>query len=251
MISNPNSDEKAARLNEIVKRFSNAVHDLKIYHYTLKQLVDAEEDRILLQKAAGRFFVLIRDVLVNYLCLEFSKLLGPPKSCGVENFSVENILNDAKFGWSEQLKESVNGALARIPPSFRDRKNGAIYTARKKYSAHYDKEVFLANEVIGEFPEGDDELALTALEEISNLFYEARFGEIRGEMILTGAGDVHDLKKCLCRGLAFKKLFHEPGADVQHLYKLLKEECPYLYEPRPAGRKKTQRTKRTKGTENR
>jgi hypothetical protein len=233
MISNPNSDEKAARLDEIVKRFSNAVHDLKIYHYTLKQLVDAEEDRILLQKAAGRFFVLIRDVLVNYLCLEFSKLLGPGeslvgKNSRVENFSVENILNDAEFGWSEQLKQSVNEALARIPPSFRDRKSGAIYTARNKYSAHYDKEVFLATEVIGEFPEGDDELALTALEEISNLFYEARFGEIGGEMILTYAGDFHDLKKCLCMGLAFDKLFHEPGADVQGLYKLRKKECPHL-----------------------
>jgi hypothetical protein len=228
MISNPKSDEKAARLDEIVNRFSDAVHDLKIYHNTLKQLVDSEDDRILLQRAAGRFFELIQDVLFNYLYLEFSKLLGPGKSCGVENFSVENILNDEGFGWSEQLKQSVNGALARIPPSFRDRKNGAIYMARKKYSAHYDKEVFLANEVIGEFPEGDDELALTALEEISNLFYEARFGEIRGKMILTGAGDVHDLKKCLCRGLAFEKLFHEPGADVQRLYGLRKEECPHL-----------------------
>ncbi len=228
MNSNPTPEEEAARLDEIVKRFSDAVHDLKIYHYTLKQLADSEEDHILLQKAAGRFFELIQNVLFNYLYLEFSKLLGPPKSCGVENFSVENILNDAKFRWSEQLKESVNEELARIPPSFRDRKSGAIYTARNKYSAHYDKEVFLANEVIGEFPEGDDELALKALEEISNLFYEARFGKIRGDMVLTGAGDVHDLKKCLCRGLAFDKLFHEPGADVQGLYKLRKEECPHL-----------------------
>ena len=142
MNSNPNSDEKAARLDEIVNRFSDAVHDLKIYHYTLKQLVDSEDDRILLQRAAGRFFELIRYVLVNYLVLEFSKLLGPSKSCGVENFSVENILNDEGFGWSEQLKHSVSEALARIPPSFRDRKNGAIYRARNKYSAHYDKEVF-------------------------------------------------------------------------------------------------------------
>ncbi|MBN1929218.1 MAG: hypothetical protein JW764_06725 [Chlorobiaceae bacterium] len=233
MISNPKSDEKTARLDEILKRFSDAVHDLKINHYTLNQLVDAEEDRILLQWAAGRFFELIRNVLVNYLCLEFSKLLGPGeslvgKNSRVENFSVENILNDAEFDWSEQLKQSVNEELARIPPSFRDRKSGAIYRARNKYSAHYDKEFFLANEVIGEFPEGDDELALTALEEISNLFYEARFGEIRGDMVLTCAGDVHNLKKCLCRGLAFEKLFHEPGADVQRLYGLRKEECPHL-----------------------
>jgi|GEM_PF-1199473 len=245
------TETEAARLDEIVEQFSGAVHDLKIYHYTLRQLVDAEEDRILLQKTAGRFFELIRDVLVNYLSLEFSKLLGPPKSCGVENFSVENILNDAGFGWSEQLKQSVNEELSCIPLSFRDRKNGAIYTARNKYFAHYDKAVFLAKEIIGEFPEGDDEKALTALENISNLFYEARFGKIRGDMVLTGAGDVHDLKKYLCRGLAFYKLFHEPGADVQRLYKLLKEECPYLYESRPAGREKTQKTKKTEGTENR
>ena len=89
--------EEAARLDEIVRRFSDAVHDLKINHYTLKQLVDAEEDRILLQRAAGRFFELIQNVLFNYLYLEFSKLLGPPKSCGVENFSVENILNDGQI----------------------------------------------------------------------------------------------------------------------------------------------------------
>lgn len=221
------TETEAARLDEIVKRFSDAVHDLKIYHYTLRQLVDAEEDRILLQRAAGRFFDLIRDVLVNYLNLEFSKLLGPPKSCGVENFSVENILMDAEFGWSELLKQSVKEELSRIPPSFRDKK-GAIYTARNKYFAHYDKEVFLAKEVIREFPEGDDEKALTALENISNLFYEARFGKIRGDMVLTGAGDVHDLKKYLCRGLAFDKLFHEPGADVQRFYELRKNECPHL-----------------------
>lgn len=213
---------EAGCLDEIVKRFSDAVHDFKIYHYTLRQLVDAEEDRILLQRAAGRFFDLIRDVLVNYLNLEFSKLLGPPKSCGVEN-----ILMDAEFGWSELLKQSVKEELSRIPPSFRDKK-GAIYTARNKYIAHYDKTVFLAKGVIGEFPEGDDEKALTALENISNLFYEARFGEIRGHMILTGAGDVHDLKKYLCMGLAFKKLFHERGADVQRFYELRKNECPHL-----------------------
>ncbi|RXK80045.1 hypothetical protein EST62_13150 [Chlorobaculum sp. 24CR] len=228
MSSNPKANEDKTRLDEIVTQFSGAVHELKIYHYTLKQLVDAEEDRMLLQRAAGRFFELIRDVLVNYLNLEFSKLLGPPKSCGVENFSVENILNDAEFGWSELLKQSVNEELSRIPLSFCDRKNGAIYTARNKYFAHYDKEVFLAKGVIGEFPEGDDEKALTALENISNLFYEARFGEIRGDMVLTGAGDVHDLKKYLCRGLAFKKLFHERGADVQRLYELRKEQCPHL-----------------------
>lgn len=248
MNSNPKTNEDKTRLDEIVSRFSDAIHDLKIYHYTLKQLVDAEDDRILLQKTAGRFFELLRDVLVNYLSLEFSKLLGPPISCGVENFSVENILKDAEFGWSELLKQSVNEELSRIPPSFRDRKNGAIYTARNKYFAHYDKAVFLAKEIIGEFPEGDDEKALSALENISNLFYEARFGEIRGDMNLTCAGDVHDLKKCLCRGLAFDKLFHERSADVQRLYKLLKEECPYLYESRPAGREKTQKTE---GTENR
>jgi hypothetical protein len=228
MNSNPKAEEAAARLDEIVSRFSDAIHDLKIYHYTLKQLVDAEDDRMLLQRAAGRFFELIRDVLVNYLILEFSKLLAPPKSCGVENFSVENILNDAGFGWSEHLKQLVNEELSHIPLSFLVRKNGAIYTARNKYSAHYDKTVFLAKGVIGEFPEGDDEKALSALENISNLFYEARFGEIRGDMNLTCAGDVHDLKKCLCRGLAFDKLFHEPGADVQHLYELRKKECPHL-----------------------
>jgi len=244
------TETEAARLDEIVEQFSGAVHDLKMYHYTLRQLVDAEEDRMLLQKTAGRFFELIRDVLVNYLNLEFSKLLGPPISYGVENFSVENILKDAEFGWSELLKQSVNEELSRIPLSFCDRKNGAIYTARNKYFAHYDKEVFLAKGVIGEFPEGDDEKALTALENISNLFYEARFGEIRGDMILTCAGDVHDLKKYLCMGLAFKKLFHERGADVQRLCELHKEQCPHLREARPDGRQKTERTKKTEGTEN-
>lgn len=249
MISNTKSEEDAKRLDETVNQFSDVVHDLKIYHYTFKQLVDSEDDCVLLKRTARRFFELIRDALYNYLVLEFSKLLGPAKSCGDENLSVENILKDAGFGWDENLKQSVNDELSRIPHSFSDRKNGAIYKARNKYAVHYDKTLFLAKEIIGEYPEGDDEKALTALENISNLFYEARFGEIRGDMILTCAGDVHDLKKYLCRGLAFEKLFHERGGNVQHLYELLKEVCPHLYEVRPVDREKTRMTEKTEGAE--
>jgi hypothetical protein len=75
-----------------------------------------------------------------------------------------------------------------------------IEPAKNKLVAHYDKPTVVSGDVLGSFPEGEEEeKLLEALEQMCNELHKAAFGGILGDMVPYHPGDVLDLKKALKR----------------------------------------------------
>jgi len=208
---------KAEKTNKIVKLFCHQVHDLRIVRHIYKELFEAEDSYSLMEKIAPSFFTHLNTVLQNYLLLEFAKISDPEKSFGNENFTVDNLI--FSIDWPQDIKDRL-AAQNNIIKNFRN----YIKNARNKLLAHSDKETFLAQKQLGEFPKGKDEDFLKALEEICNIAHEACFGIIYGSMVVVQAGDVISFKKKLLNGLAFDKLLEKSDKKQKlNMYSVLDE----------------------------
>ncbi|MFC1859190.1 hypothetical protein ACFL9U_14365 [Thermodesulfobacteriota bacterium] len=119
---------------------------------------------------------------------------------------------------SLRLRATIDRTLINEVETFRV----SITEARNKLLAHYDKNTFISGTNLGDFPKGDDEKLIQALEEMCNVLYKSSFGEIFGEISVEMAGDVHDLKEALKRGIAFDKLLNESkGEELSRLVNYL------------------------------
>lgn len=202
----------------MVKQFCDYFVGLKAIHHIGKELFSDDEGRKLMEQTAVSFFTDINDILVKYFILETAKITDPAvTNKKFENFTIANLLETVD--WPENVADDL-ARLNRVIKRFRKR----IKKARDKLLAHYDKNTFMSGTVLGEFPEGDDEKFMQALEEMCNVLHKAAFGEIFGDIVVGMPGDVFDLKKALKKAIAFERLFEESkGEEKSRLFKYLNE----------------------------
>ncbi len=202
-----------AETKSAVKAFLNFVMHLKLVHYTYTELFDDEQSRNAALTIASDFFVLLSNVLVDYLLLECAKISDPATSNrgAVENFTVPNFVE--AIAWPLDVKSElvrINDAVQR----FRQ----FIVPARNKILAHYDKRVYLTQVSLGEFPAGEEKRFIESLEEFCTVMHEAVFGSIVGDLYPGLAGDVLDFKKALFKAVAFDRMMDE--AETDELFRL-------------------------------
>ncbi len=160
----------------------------------------------------------INKILIKHFILETAKITDPAVTHKkYENFTIANMLET--INWPESVARDLN-RLNQVVEHFKKNIEGA----RNKLLAHYDKNTFMSDKVLGTFPEGDDEKFIKALEEMCNVLHQASFDCIFGKISVAMAGDVLDLKKTLKRAVAFEKLFKESkGEDKVRLFKYLND----------------------------
>ena len=200
-----------------VKRFCDQVFWLRMVRRMYKELFEMEDSLPLMKKTAWSFFEELNTILQNYLLLELAKVTDPPKSGTKENLTVANLV--VSIDWPPDVREKLR-SLNEATKGFRDQ----ILEARNKLLAHLDKEAFLSQKPLGQFPEGEDEGFLKTLEEICNVAHKACFGQIFGQMVLTEPGDVINLKRALLTAAAFDQLLADSkGTEKKRLFSYLEK----------------------------
>ena len=200
-----------------VKRFCDQVFWLRIVRRMYKELFEMEDSLPLMKKTAWSFFEELNTILQNYLLLEMAKVTDPPKSGTKENLTVADLV--LSVDWPPGVRERL-GSLNEVTKGFRDH----ILEARNKLLAHLDKEAFLSQKPLGQFPEGEDEVFLETLEEICNVAHEACFGRIFGKMVPAEQGDVINLKRTLVAAAAFDQLLADSkGPEKKRLFSYLQK----------------------------
>ena len=104
----------------------------------------------------------------EYSLQQIAKLHDPAKQRGGLNVSVDFVV---KFGdWGDKDAE-IKEIEARLLELWEHLKS-----ARNKVLAHNDLEALLANEALGKFPEGEDDLYFEALQELVDAVHD-RWGD--------------------------------------------------------------------------
>jgi hypothetical protein len=200
-----------------VKKFCDQVFWLRSVRHVYKELFENEQSSILMEGTAPSFFADLNTILHNYLLLEFAKITDPAETWEKENFTVDNLI--VSIGWPNDIRDKLT-SLSDKTKGFRSH----ILSARHKLLTHTDKEAFLADRTLGEFPEGEDEVFLKTLQEVCDITHEACFGSIFGQMILTMPGDVINFKRTLENAVAFNELLSESsGQEKIKLYSYLEK----------------------------
>lgn len=209
---------KDTNARKMVKEFCSYVVYLKAIHRIGKELFENEESRKLMELTAISFFKDLNKILIDYFILEAAKITDPAWTYNkYENFTIANLRET--IDWPENVAFDLD-RLNKVLEDFRDN----IIDARKKLLAHYDKNTFISNKVLGTFPEGDDDKFMQALEEMCNVIHKASFDKIIGDISVGMSGDVLDLKKTLKKAVAFEKLSKESmGEEKMRLFKYLNE----------------------------
>lgn len=206
------TDEAAKK---IVKKFCEQVFWLRNVRHVYEELFENDQSAILMERTAPSFFTDLNTILHNYLLLEFAKITDPAETREKENFTVDNLI--VSIGWPQNIRDKLTSLSDKTKP-FRSH----ILSARHKLLAHMDKEAFLADRALGEFPKGEDEVFLRTLQEVCDIAHEACFGSIFGQMILTMPGDVINFKRTLENAVAFNELLSESsGQEKIKLYSYL------------------------------
>jgi hypothetical protein len=184
-----------------------------------------------MEKTALTFFADMNRILQCYLLLEFAKITDPPRTGKKENFTVDNLIKS--INWPQETRDRLT-PLGDKTRGFRRH----ILGARNKLLAHTDKEIFLNDKTLGEFPEGKDEAFLQTLQEVCDVSHEACFGRIFGQMVLVKPGDVINFRRMLEHAVAFNELLSESsGEEKARLYSFLQKAGHHL----PSANDKAQR----------
>lgn len=190
---------------------------LRNVRHVYKELFENKQSPILMNKTAPSFFADLNTILHNYLLLEFAKITDPAETYDKENFTVGNLI--VSIDWPQDIQGKLT-SLSDKTKGFRSH----IKPARHKLLAHTDKEAFLAERTLGEFPEGEDEVFLKALQEVCDITHQACFGLVFGQMIMAKPGDVVNFKRVLENAIAFNELLSESsGQEKTRLYSYLEK----------------------------
>lgn len=147
--------------------------------------------------------------------LESARIRDPAKTREKENFTIDNLIDTIER--PPDIREELKALRDKIKP-FRN----YILDARNKLLAHTDKETFLADRTLGEFPEGEDKVFLETLQRVCDITHKACSGEVFGQISLATQGDVIDLKAALEKAVAFNELLSESSAQEKtRLYSYL------------------------------
>jgi hypothetical protein len=199
----------------IVEKFCGQVVWLLNVRRIYAELFEDEQSQVLMEKTASSFFGDLSRIMHGYLLLEFAKITDRAKTSEKENFTIDNLIESIE--WPSDIREELKALrdktkpfITRIPP------------ARHKLLAHTDKETFLADRTLGEFPKGEDEVFLKTLQKVCDVTYKACFGTIFGQIITAQPGDISDLKGALEKAVAFDQLLSESsGQEATRLHSIL------------------------------
>ena len=188
------TDEAAKKF---VKKFCGQVFWLRNVRHVYEELFEDDRSLILMEKTAPSFFADLNTILHSYLLLEFAKITDPAETYDKENFTVDNLI--MSIDWPQRILDKLT-VLSAKSKSFRNH----ILLARHKLLAHTDKEAFLTERTLGEFPVGEDEVFLKTLQEVCDITHQACFGLIFGQMIMAKPGDVINFKRVLEDAVTFR-----------------------------------------------
>lgn len=193
---------------EMVKNFCDYFVELKAKLNIYEELFEDDKAQLIMEKTAKSFFLDINRLVINTLLLEFAKITdrGYDRGANRENFTVENLINS--IDWSDSIKERLE-ELKNETKSF----HSLIKDARNRLLAHYDKESFLNNVVLGTFASDQGVKFIEALQNICDITHQACFGSIVGDIVVSMPGDVQDLKKALRKALVYDRLFSEGNTE--------------------------------------
>ena len=202
---------------EMVENFCGYFIGLKAKLNIYEELFEDDEAKLLMEKTAKAFFLDFNEIIVSCLLLEFAKITD--RECSKtregerENCTVNNLIN--VVDWPDNTKKRLE-ELKKETESF----HSLIEPARNRLLAHYDKESFLSNAVLGTFTSDEGIKFVKALEEICNITHQACFGSIVGDIVVSMPGDVQELKETLRKALVYDRLFSE--GNIEERTKLLK-----------------------------
>ena len=99
---------------------------------------------------------------------QIAKLHDPAEQGDNQNVSVDFVVRFGEWGDREAEIRKIEVRLLELW--------GHLEPARNKLLAHNDLEALLANDELGAFPEGEDELYFAALQELANVVHD-RWGD--------------------------------------------------------------------------
>ena len=202
---------------EMVENFRDYFIGLKAKLDIYEELFENDEAKLLMEKTAKAFFLDFNEIIVSFLLLEFAKITdrecSNTKEGKRENFTVDNLINF--IDWPD----SIRGRLEELKSETKSF-HSLIETARNRLLAHYDKEAFLNNVVLGTFTSDEWVKFIETLKEICDITHQACFGSIVGDIVVSMPGDVQDFKKALRKAFVYDKLFSE--GNTEEKAKLLK-----------------------------
>ena len=193
---------------EMVENFCDYFVELKVKLNIYEELFEDDKAQFIMEKTAKSFFLDINRLIINTLLLEFAKITDRSYDRGAnrENFTVENLINS--IDWSDSIKERLE-ELKNETKSF----HSLIKDARNRLLAHYDKESFLNDVVLGTFTSDQGVKFIETLQNICDITHQACFGSIVGDIVVSMPGDVQDLKKTLRKALVYDRLFSEGNTE--------------------------------------
>ena len=127
---------------------------------THKYLFDQNDKQTDTIEKAIPFFNRLATITQEYSLQQIAKLHDPAKQKDDLNVSVNFVVRFGEWGDKEAEIKAIEARLLKLWRYLKP--------ARHKLLAHNDLKALLANEVLGGFPEGEDDLYFTALQELVN-----------------------------------------------------------------------------------
>ncbi len=135
---------------------------------THKCLIDQNDKQADTLEKAIEFFNRLSPITQEYCLQQIAKLHDPAKQYDNLNVSIDFVV---RYGEWEDKKAEIKAIEARLLKLWKHLK-----PARNKLLAHNDLKALLANEALGRFPEGEDDLYFAALQELVNEVHD-RWGD--------------------------------------------------------------------------
>ena len=127
---------------------------------TRKYLFDQNDKKADTLEKAIAFFNRLSPITQEYSLQQIAKLHDPAKQRKDLNVSVDFVVRFGEWGAKEAEIKAIEARLLKLW--------GHLEPARNKLLAHNDLKALLANEALGKFPEGEDDLYFAALQEMAN-----------------------------------------------------------------------------------
>ena len=135
---------------------------------TTKYLFDLNDKKADTIEKATAFFSRLLPITQEYSLQQIAKLHDPAEQKNDRNVSIEFVVKFGEWGDKEAEIKVIEARLVKLW--------GHLKPARNKLLAHNDLEALLANEALGGFPKGEDDLYFAALQELADEVHD-RWGD--------------------------------------------------------------------------
>jgi hypothetical protein len=192
---------------EAIRTFIGHWVSIRFVRDTFAFLYEEKSSVYYLSNAANEFFGRLSDILRDYLCLAYARVLDRYDAAH-SNFTIEYLFKLKE--WTEPEKTTLTNLYAGI----QDFKQ-YVWKARNKVLAHNDLKTYLGKGgPVGGFPEGKDLEFIHDVERFVDVIHKEAFGETIGEIVTSNPGDAQDLIRYLRFGLAVDRLMTDNSVEM-------------------------------------